>query len=229
MRTIGLIGGMSWESTVSYYQYLNREALRRYGGVHSAKIQLHSVDFADYEALLRQDRWDEIGARLSVAGNNLIRGGADFLAICTNTMHKAANTVAHATGVPLVHICDAVSKQVLSQGVRKVALLGTAITMEDGFYRDRLVMAGLDVYLPDAGDRGRLNRIIFEELVRGDIRPASRQICRNIILNMVSQGVEGIVLGCTELPLLLSDADSPVALFDTTAIHARAIADMAFA
>lgn len=228
MKTIGLLGGMSWESTVVYYQILNREALRRHGGVSSAKILLNSVDFADYDSLLKQERWDEIAARLSVAGRNLVVAGADLLAICTNTMHKVAGQVAHVAGVPLVHIGEATAARLHAAGMSKVALLGTIYTMEMGFYRDLLADAGLEVVLPAAEERIRLNAIIFEELVRGDIRPASRQICRNMILRLVEQGVEGVVLGCTELPLLIMPEDAPVPLFDTVEIHAMAIADLAF-
>lgn len=228
MKTIGLIGGMSWESTVLYYQYLNREAAKRYGGSSSAKILLNSVDFAEYDALLHQDRWIEIAAKLSVAGRNLVAAGADFLVICTNTMHKVAEPVAAASARPLLHICDVTAAAVRAAGKTRVALLGTRYTMEEDFYRDRLAGAGLEVLVPDEAERARLDRIIFEELVRGDVRPASRQICANVIARLAAAGAEGVVLGCTELPLLVQAVDSPVPLFDTTAIHAMAAADLAF-
>jgi aspartate racemase len=228
MKTIGLLGGMSWESTVTYYQILNREALKRYGGVHSAKILLHSVDFAEYDALLKTEGWDEIAAKLAAAGRNLAVAGAEILLICTNTMHKVADVVGAAAGVALLHIGDCTAARIRAAGVRKVALLGTAYTMEQAFYRDRLSGAGLEVLIPDENERKQLQRIIFEELVCGEINPASRAVCRAVIARLCAAGAEGVVLGCTELPLLIRPQDSPVPLFDTTAIHALAAADLAF-
>ena len=181
MKTIGLLGGMSWESTVTYYQILNREALARLGGVHSAKIVMHSVDFADLNALLQTGDWDGIAARLSAAGKDMVQAGADFLLICTNTMHKVADAVAQEAGVPLLHICDCTAAKIEDAGLKRVALLGTAYTMEQAFYRDRLAGHGLDVIVPEALERAELQRIIFEELVRGKVEPSSREVCRHTI------------------------------------------------
>lgn len=228
MKIIGLLGGMSWESTVTYYQILNREAQKRYGGVSSAKIVMESFDFAELDRHLKAADWHAIDVMLCVAGARLAAAGADMLLICTNTMHKVADTVAAAVPVPLIHICDAVASAIVADKKRKVALLGTAYTMEQAFYRDRLQARGLEVVVPGKADRDALQKIIFEELVRGEIVPASQDRCRSIIADMVAGGAEGIILGCTELPLLIAAADSPVPLFDTTALHALAAADAAF-
>jgi aspartate racemase len=227
LKTIGLLGGMSWESTVTYYQILNREAQKRLGGVHSAKIVMHSVDFAELNALLLTGDWDGIAARLSAAGKDMVQAGAEFLLICTNTMHKVADEVAQGAGVPLLHICDCTAAKIKAAGLKRVALLGTAYTMEQDFYRDRLAGHGLDVIVPEAPERAELQRIIFEELVCGRIEPASRETCRRIVVKLADAGAEGVILGCTELPLLVRAEDSPAPLFDTTELHALAAADLA--
>ena len=227
MKTIGLLGGMSWESTVTYYQILNREALRRLGGVASAKIVMVSVDFAEIEALQRAGDWTAIATLLGNAAKNLAGAGADFLVICTNTMHKVADAVTKASGLPLLHICDCTAEKIRTAGIGRVALLGTAYTMEEPFYLDRLAAKGLHVTVPDAAERAEIQRIIFTELVCGKILPASRENCRRIIARLVAAGAEGVILGCTELPFLIPPEDSPVPLFDTTQIHAMAAADLA--
>lgn len=229
MKTIGLLGGMSWESTVTYYQFLNRTAQKRYGGVSSARIVMHSFDFAELERCLKDGDWETIAQKLSLAGRQLAAAGADMLLICTNTMHKVADVVATSVPVPLIHICDAVAAAIVADKKRKVALLGTAYTMEQAFYRERLEACGLEVLVPGQSAREALQRIIFDELVRGEIVPASRDLCRAIIADMVADGAEGVILGCTELPLLIAAEDSSVPLYDTTLLHAQAAADAAFA
>jgi aspartate racemase len=227
MKTIGLIGGTSWESTAIYYSLINREVQRRLGGFHSAKIVLFSVDFAELEILARTSQWDELAVRLCDAAQALERAGADMVLLCANTMHHDAGRVAKSVALPLLHICDCTAAEIKAQGLKRVALLGTAYTMNEDFYKDRLRANGLDVVVPDAADRATINRVIFEELVLGKIEVASRQAYREIIARQVAKGVQGIVLGCTELPMLVKPEDSAVPLFDTTEIHALAAVDLA--
>ena len=227
MKTIGLIGGMSWESTAIYYRVINQEVQKRLGGVHSARLVMVSVDFAELEELQRAGRWDEATKLMVDAGRTLARAGAELLLICTNTMHRMADEVEQGAGVPLLHICDPAARKAKAEGLSRVALLGTAYTMEQSFYRDRLGSHGLDVMVPGEADRAVVHRVIYEELVCGKMEQASRKSCREIIARLAARGAEGVVLGCTELPMLVKPEDSAVPLFDTTELHALAAVDLA--
>ncbi len=230
MKTIGLIGGMSWESTVPYYRLINELVKERLGGLHSAKVILLSVDFHEVERLQRAARWDEAGALLADGARALESAGADFLVLCTNTMHKVAPAIEQAVSIPLLHIADATAESILRTGVRTVGLLGTRFTMEQEFYRDRLRgVHGIDVLIPEQKDREVIHQIIYDELVLGKLLPASRDAYRKIIAKLADQGAEGIVLGCTEISLLVSQDDSPVPLFDTTRIHAQSAVERSLA
>ncbi len=227
MKTIGLIGGMSWESTAVYYSLINREVQKRLGGLHSAKIAAISLDFAEPAELARTAQWDALAALLTDAAEALARAGAGVLVICANTAHRVADRVEQAVPLPLPHICDCTARKVLADGCSRVALLGTAYTMEEDFYKDRLRSHGLDVIVPEAADRAVIHRMILDELVLGKIEPKSRRACREIIARQVAKGAQGIVLGCTELPMLVNAGDSAVPLFDTTQLHALAAVDLA--
>ena len=228
MRTIGLIGGMSWESTVPYYREINRTVARRMGGYHSARLVLWSVDFHELEAAASDGRWDDAARPLADAARRLETAGAGFLVLCTNTMHRVADAIEAAVEIPLLHIVDAVASEVKGAGLRTVGLLGTRFTMEQDFYRDRLaVRHGLEVRVPPPGDRTRVDRTIFEELVRGEFRDASRASFRGVIERLVEQGAEGVILGCTEIGMLVGPSDARAPLFDSATIHARAAADLA--
>jgi aspartate racemase len=229
MRRIGLIGGMSWHSTVTYYRIINEETQRRLGGHHSAELVLWSVDFDEIERLQVADRWDEAGEVLADAARGLERAGAEVLAICANTMHKVADAVTAAVDLPLVHLADVTAQAVRAAGIERVALLGTAFTMEQPFYRERLGSHGLDVVVPDADDRTEVHRVIFEELVQGVVDDASRRRYLEIVDRLVAAGAEGVILGCTEIELLLGPDDCPVPSFATTALHAHALVDAALA
>ncbi|WP_329611716.1 aspartate/glutamate racemase family protein [Kitasatospora herbaricolor] len=229
MKTIGLLGGMSWESTAEYYRLLNVLTRERLGGLHSAKCVLHSVDFAEIEALQSAGRWERAGEVLADAARSLEAAGADLLLICTNTMHKVAGQVAAAVSVPLLHLADTTAAAVLAAGLGKVGLLGTAFTMEQDFYRDRLASHGLDVLVPDATGRAEVHRVIYQELCLGIVREESRDAYRAVIADLVAAGAEGIVLGCTEIELLIGPEHSPVPVFATTSLHARAAVDAALA
>jgi aspartate racemase len=229
VKTIGLIGGMSWESTAEYYRLLNEFVRNRLGGLHSAKCVLYSVDFAEIEQLQVEGRWTEAGEILAAAAESLERAGVDMVLICTNTMHKVADHVQAAVSVPLLHLADATADAVRAAGVRRVGLLGTAFTMEQDFYRGRLEAGGLDVRVPDAEGRALVHRVIYEELCLGEVREESRWAYRRIIDDLVAAGAEGIVLGCTEIELLIGPADSPVPVFPTARLHARAAVDAALA
>ncbi|WP_457027929.1 aspartate/glutamate racemase family protein [Kitasatospora sp. P5_F3] len=222
MKVIGLIGGMSWESSAEYYRLLNELTRERLGGLHSARCVLWSVDFAEIERLQAAGEWDRAGAVLADAARSLEAAGAELLLICTNTMHKVADQVAAAVDVPLLHLADATALAVRSAGLTRVGLLGTAFTMEQSFYRDRLASHGLEVLTPDAPGRALVHRVIYQELCLGVIREESRAAYRSVIGELVAQGAEGIVLGCTEIELLISPADSPVPVFATTRLHAEA-------
>lgn len=230
MRTIGLIGGMSWESSAQYYRLINEEARRRLGGTHSAASVMVSVDFADVEALQHAGDWDALTERMITAARQVESGGAQLLVICTNTMHRMADAVQAAITIPLLHIADPVGRAIADQGIGSVALLGTAFTMEQPFLRDRLHdQFGLDVITPDADDRREIHRIIYDELVRGIIAAPSRDVYRAIIQRLVDRGAQAVILGCTEIMLLVSQQDSPVPLFDTTTLHALAAVEAALA
>lgn len=230
MKTIGLIGGMSWESTVPYYRQINETIKERLGGLHSAKIVLYSVDFHDVERLQHAGNWKAAGIMLAESGRALEAAGADFLVLCTNTMHKVAADIEAAVAIPLLHIADPTAAAIKRAGHATVGLLGTRFTMEEAFYRERLSEHhGLHVIVPDAEDRETIHRIIYEELCLGQVLPESRSEYRRIMESLASQGAEAIILGCTEISLLVGPQDSRVPLFDTTAMHARAAAEEALA
>ncbi len=223
-RVIGLIGGMSWKSSAEYYRLINEGVRTQLGGLHSARCLMWSFDFADIEVLQRLDRWDEAASLMVDAAQRLERGGADFLVIATNTMHIAAPQVQAAVGLPLLHIADPTAERIKAAGLRRVGLLGTAFTMEQDFYKGRLEREhGLDVLVPEAEDRATVHRIIYSELVQGRIVDASRQAYREVIARLVQAGAEAVILGCTEIMLLVGPDDSPVPLYDTTGLHAEAI------
>jgi len=227
MKTIGLIGGMSWESSAQYYAIINRAVRERLGGAHSAEMLLYSVDFGEIERLQHDGDWSLLTARMVDAVRRLEAGGADFVLICSNTMHLMADDVAAAIGLPLLHVVDPTASAITRAGLERVGLLGTAFTMEKAFYRDRLAAAGLDIVIPDAADRHEVHRVIYEELVAGKIEAASRTAYREVIARLVERGAEAIVLGCTEIMLLVDQSDSAVPLFDTTSLHALAAVDLA--
>jgi len=230
MKTIGMIGGMSWESSIEYYRIINETVKEKLGGLHSAKSLMYSVDFAEIEALQHASRWDEATQAMIEAARHLEVGGADFVVICTNTMHKMADEVEAAIGIPLLHIADATAEAVKAQGLNKIGLLGTRFTMEEEFYRGRLIdKHDLDVLIPDAEDREIIHRVIYDELVLGEIKTESRKQYKRIIEKLIVAGAQGIILGCTEIGLLVKDEDSHMPLFDTTYIHAVAAVEMALA
>lgn len=225
MKTLGLIGGMSWESTVPYYRLINQTVKEQLGGLHSARLLLYSVDFAQIEKLQHAGDWDTAGEVLADAARSLRAGGAELLVICTNTMHKVADAVEAASGLPLLHIADATGEQIRRAGLQRIGLLGTRFTMEQDFYRQRLSERhGLDVLVPEAGDRDTVHRVIYDELCQGVVRDESRERYRDIIDRLVAAGAQGVILGCTEIGLLVRQDDASVPLFDTTALHARAAA-----
>ncbi len=221
-RVIGLLGGMSWESSAEYYRLVNELVRERLGGLHSARCLLASVDFAEIEALQVNGEWEAAGQILADVARGLEAGGAELLLICTNTMHKVADQVQAAVDIPLLHIADVTADAVLAAGLDTVALLGTAFTMEQAFYRERLEGRGLTVLIPPAPDRAEVHRIIYDELCLGVIREASREVYRGVIARLAEAGAQGIILGCTEIELLVSAADSPVPVFATTRLHAEA-------
>lgn len=228
MKTIGLIGGMSWESTQSYYRVINELVKSRLGGLHSAKIVLVSVDFAEIEALQVAGDWQQAGEMLARAAQSVERAGADFVLLCTNTMHKIAPAIEAAIKIPLLHIADPTAAAIKQAGLQKIALLGTRFTMEQDFYRGRLqAQHGLEVLLPDAAQRQDVHRIIYEELCLGLLTSTAQHCYRAVIAELIAQGAQGIILGCTEISLLVSQADASVPLFDTTALHANAAVEWA--
>jgi aspartate racemase len=221
MKTIGMIGGMSWESSSEYYRIINETVKAKLGGLHSAKSLMYSVDFSEIEALQHQGNWDKATQLMIEAAQYVEAGGADFVIICTNTMHKMADDVQKNIGIPLLHIADATAEVIKARGLHKIGLLGTKFTMGEDFYRGRLVEKhSLDVIIPQADDRAIVHRVIYEELVLGRINPASRAEYQHIIETLVEAGAQGIILGCTEIGLLVKDEDSRAPLFDTTRIHA---------
>lgn len=227
MKTIGLIGGMSWESTVTYYQILNETVKQRLGGLHSAKILLYSVDFAEIEEYQAQGRWEESAEVLARAAENLEGAGADFLVICTNTMHKVAPQVQQRISIPLLHIAEATADALKEAGITKVGLLGTKYTMTQDFYKAKLLEAGIDVVIPDCEGVELVNRVIYEELCLGIVKEDSRKQFSQIITGLQRQGAQGVILGCTEIGLLISQADSSLLVFDTTRIHGEKAALLA--
>jgi len=230
MKTIGLLGGMSWESSAVYYRILNREIARRLGGLHSARCVMLSVDFAAIEELQEADAWDEAGRLLAADARRIEAAGAELLLLCTNTMHRVADAIEAAISIPFLHLADAAGARIREADLTTVGLLGTRFTMEQDFYRRRLEERyGLRVLIPEARDRGLIHRVIYQELVRGVFDEGSREEFRRILATLAAQGAEGVVLGCTEIPLLVHAEDSPVPLFDTTRIHAEAAVSAALA
>jgi len=228
MKTIGLIGGMSWESSIEYYRIINETVRDRLGGLHSAKSILYSVDFAEIEALQHQGKWEEATGQMIAAAQHVQEGGADFVLICTNTMHKMAEDVQKHIRIPLLHIADATAEQIKVQGMKKVGLLGTKFTMEEDFYRGRLTEKhGLEVVIPTEEEREIVHRVIYDELCMGKIKPSSKAQYIHIMDHLVEEGAEGIILGCTEIGLLVQEEDSRVPLLDTTKIHAVAAVEYA--
>jgi aspartate racemase len=228
VKTIGLIGGMSWESTVPYYRQINEGVKERLGGLHSARVVLYSVDFHEIERLQHSGDWDAAGEVLAEAARSLERAGADFLVLCTNTMHKVALSIEAAVAIPLLHIADATGAEIRRAGHTVVGLLGTRFTMEQAFYRDRLRdLHGLQVLVPGEPDRQEVHRVIYDELCLGVTKAASRAEYRRIMRELVNQGAQAIILGCTEISLLVGPQDASVPLFDTTAIHAIAAVEAA--
>ena len=230
MRTIGLLGGMSWESTVLYYEQINQRVKAQLGGLHSAKVVLHSVDFHDIEVLQRQGDWAAAGQALAIAAQSLEAAGAEGLVICTNTMHKVVPAIEAATQLPILHIADATAAAIKAQNLQTVGLLGTQFTMAEAFYKDRLShQHGLAVQIPTASDRAIIHRIIYDELCLGKIQPTSRAAYLRIIDTLKEMGAEAIIAGCTEITLLVKQSDLDIPLFDTTALHAAAAVDWALA
>jgi aspartate racemase len=227
MKTIGLLGGMSWESTQTYYRLINEGVKARLGGLHSAKLVLFSVDFAEIEALQHKGDWPATADILSGAGLSLQRAGADFLVIGTNTMHKVAPEIERAIQIPLLHIADATARVLKQDGVTRVGLLGTRFTMEQAFYRDRLEDAGIEVITPDEAQRDEVHRVIYEELCQGKINPESRDAYLDIVSSLSGRGAQAVILGCTEIGLLIRQADTSVPLYDTTEIHAAQAVELA--
>ncbi|HEK86404.1 MAG: aspartate/glutamate racemase family protein [Candidatus Saccharicenans sp.] len=228
MKTIGLIGGMSWESSLEYYRIINEGVKKRLGGFHSAECLMYSVDFAEIEVLQHKGEWEKLAWILSQAAIRLEAGGADFLVLCTNTMHKVAAEIEAAVNIPLLHIADPTAERIKAQGLRKVGLLGTRFTMEEDFYRSRLEKKyDLEVLVPDKADREMIHQVIYYELCDGNLQAESRRKFRSVIEKMAAAGAKGVILGCTEIGLLIKEKDSPLPIFDTTIIHAEAAVDYA--
>lgn len=227
MKMIGLIGGMSWESTALYYRIINEQVKKQLGGLHSARSLMYSVDFQQIEKLQVAGEWQQAGDVLADAARSLEKGGADFIVLCTNTMHKVANQITEGVDIPLLHIADATAQRINESGVKRVGLLATAFTMEQEFYKGRLAQSGIEVLVPDAPSRKTVHDIIYQELCLGIIREESRAQYREIIAQLVAQGAEAIILGCTEITLLVKAEDASVPLFDTTLIHAEDAVKMA--
>jgi aspartate racemase len=223
MKTIGLIGGLSWESSIEYYRLINEEVKKKLGGLHSAKSIMYSFDFEEIEILQHQGRWDEATRLMEEAARFVERGGAELLLICSNTMHKMADAVQSSISIPLIHIADSTAEKIIDQDIKTVGLLATAFTMEQDFYKGRLVdRYGLEVLVPSEQERKIVHEVIYGELCRGIILPSSREAYKRIMETLVSRGAEAIILGCTEIMLLVKQEDSSVPLFDTTLIHAQA-------
>lgn len=221
MKTIGLLGGMSWESTVSYYQLINEGVKERLGGLHSARILLHSVDFAEIEACQSSGDWDRSADILSQAARGLVRAGADFIVICTNTMHKVAPEIKKQVNIPILHIAEMTALELKARGIAKVGLLGTKYTMQQDFYKKVLVDSGIDVVIPNEADMETVNAVIYDELCLGKVLDSSRQAYLRIIRDLADRGAQGVILGCTEIGLLIRQEDTDIPVFDTTEIHAR--------
>ncbi|WP_332647790.1 aspartate/glutamate racemase family protein [Lysinibacillus sp. 54212] len=222
MKTIGLIGGMSWESTAVYYRLINEEVNAILGGLHSAKIILSSVDFAEVEQYQSLGDWEKAGQALAIEAQKLQQAGADFIVICTNTMHKVAPIIQSAISIPLLHIADATAEKIKEKKIKTIGLLGTKYTMEQDFYKENIIQHGIHVIVPQIKERTEINRIIYEELCLGAINGPSKEYYVRAIQHLIEAGAEGIILGCTEIGLLVKEGDVSVPLFDTTRIHAKA-------
>jgi aspartate racemase len=225
MKTIGLIGGMSWESTIPYYRILNETVRDTLGSFHSAKIILYSVDFDDIERDQTAGEWERMGVKLADIALTLQNAGADAIALCTNTMHKVAGQIEAQISIPFIHIADATAEAVINSGITKIALLGTKYTMSQDFYRDRLASHGLEIIVPEMQDQEIINDVIFNELIQGKVLESSRKKYLNIINSLVSQGAQGVILGCTEIGILIRMQDTTIPLFETVAIHAKKITE----
>ncbi|MDF2569980.1 MAG: Aspartate racemase [Sporomusa sp.] len=228
MKTIGLIGGLSWESSLEYYRIVNQVVKQKLGGLHSAQCLMYSVDFGPVEALMRQGKWQELNALLVEAALSLKRGGAEFIIICSNTMHKSADSIEAETAIPVLHIADTVAQRIKAKGIKKVGLLGTKFAMEGEFYRQRLKgRHEIEAIIPAADEREVINTVIFQELCLGILKQDSKKRFQRIINNLLLKGAEGIVLGCTEIPLLIKQVDVAAPVFDTMTIHAGAAVEYA--
>nr|WP_314080636.1 amino acid racemase [uncultured Leptotrichia sp.] len=221
MKTIGLIGGMSWESTVTYYKIINETVKEKLGGLHSAKCILYSVDFQEIEECQANGNWKKSGEILGEAANNLEKAGADFIVICTNTMHKVVNQIKEKISIPILHIAEMTAEKILEKGLKNIALLGTKYTMEQDFYKSKLIEKGINVIIPDKNDIEIINKVIYDELCLGTINSNSKKKFLEIVDKLRSKGAEGIILGCTEIGLLIKNEDTDVPLFDTAVIHAE--------
>lgn len=229
MKTIGLLGGMSWESTVTYYRIVNEAVKSKLGGLHSAKVVLYSVDFAEIERLQASDQWDRSAKVLSEAAQSLEKAGADFIVICTNTMHKVVPQIQSKIGIPILHIAEATAEALLNRGLRKAALLGTKYTMTQGFYKEKIAASGIEVIVPGEQDVELVNRVIYEELCLGTVSEVSKRQYLEIISKLEKRGAQGVILGCTEIGLLVQQKDTSLPVFDTTKIHAEKAAMLAMA
>ena len=230
MKTIGMLGGMSWESSAEYYRIINQEVRNRLGDAHSALSTMISLDFGEIKQLQHAGEWDRLTRMMVEAALSAERGGADFLIICCNTMHRMADEVEANLGIPLLHIADPTGRQIAAAGLSRIGLIGSAFTMEQDFYRRRLEgKFGLEVLIPDDAGRATIHRVIYDELISGIVRDESREAYRKVIAGLVDRGAEAVILGCTEMMLLVKEEDSAVPLFDTTTIHALAAVDQAFA
>ncbi|WP_130892034.1 aspartate/glutamate racemase family protein [Fusobacterium ulcerans] len=224
MKTIGLIGGMSWESTVTYYEIINRTIKEKLGGLHSGKLVLFSVDFQEIEECQAKGEWDKSAKILTEAAQSLEKAGADFIVICTNTMHKIAPDIQRNINIPIFHIAEATADELDKKDIKKVALLGTKYTMEQDFYKNKLIDRGIEVVIPDDEDRAEVNRVIYEELCLGKILPLSKKKFLEIMDKLLEKGAQGVILGCTEIGLLVQQKDTDISLFDTAEIHAKSAA-----
>ncbi len=229
MKTIGLIGGLSWESSIEYYRIVNEDVKKRLGGLHSAKCILYSFDLEDIAKLQREGKWVEATKLMADAAQSLERAGADFIVICTNSMHKVFDEMQKSVKIPILHIVDATAEKIKEMGIKKVGLLGTKYTMEEDFYKGRLSKKhGIEVIVPDEKERQAVHNVIYNELCVGNINETSREQFKKITANLAKNGAQGIILGCTEIPLLIKQKDCAIPLFDTTEIHAKAAVEYAF-
>ncbi|MEZ0481546.1 aspartate/glutamate racemase family protein [Planococcus sp. SSTMD024] len=227
MKTIGLIGGMSWESSAEYYRLLNEQVKQHLGGLHSAECLMYSVDFEEIERFQSEGKWQQAGERLADVARALEKGGAELIVLCTNTMHKVISSIEEAVSVPVLHIADATAKEIDANHLHTVGLLGTKYTMEQDFYKERIADSGIEVLIPEAAERDMINQIIFDELCLGKISHLSKMKYQQAIQNLINRGAQGIILGCTEIGLLIHEEDANVPLFDTAKIHARAAVESA--